>query len=345
MMPFPKVAVVIIHWNRQALLEKFLPAVLASTWPNLEVVLADNASTDNSVAYVRQHFPGVKIVRNESNYGYAGGYNHALKQVEADYYVLLNNDIEVPAGWIEPIIEAMEADKNLGACQPKILDYKNKTHFEYAGACGGFIDRYAYPFCRGRIFNHLEEDKGQYDTPADIFWATGACMFIRASLFQQAAGFDEYFFAHMEEIDLCWRLQLMGFRLQVIPQSRVYHVGGGTLDKINAHKTYLNFRNSLLMIYKNQASLNLWWIILVRSTLDLIASLQFLARGQWAHSWAIHRAHADFFFKLGRWHKKRREVQHMRHNKQLHGVYAGSIVFAHYALGKKHFSDLTSRLP
>ena len=337
----PKVAVVIVHWNRKNLLEKFLPSVMASSYSNMEVVLADNASTDGSVEYVQQHFPEIKIVRNDQNYGYAGGYNKALKQVEADYYILLNNDIEVPGNWIEPVIEAMEADVSLGACQPKMLDYHDKALFEYAGACGGFIDKYGYPFCRGRMFNTLEHDYGQYDEPVNIFWATGACLFIRANLFHEVGGFDEHFFAHMEEIDLCWRMHLHGYKLKVIPQSKVYHVGGGTLSKLNAQKTYLNFRNSLVMLYKNLESHKLWWIIFVRSTLDLIASIQFVVKGQFSHSAAIHRAHAHFFFKLGKWHKQRKLAQKVANHSNVSGMVNYSVVWRYFVRKKATFKEIT----
>lgn len=340
-MSYPKVAVVIVHWNRKSLLENFLPSVVASTYPNLEIVLADNASDDGSVEYVQHHFPQVKVVRNDTNYGYAGGYNHALPHVEADYYILLNNDIEVPSGWIEPVIEYLEQHPTVGAAQPKMLDFHQKDTFEYAGASGGMIDAFGYPFCRGRIFNTLETDNGQYDNPTTVFWATGACLFIRAKLFHEAGGFDEHFFAHMEEIDLCWRLQLMGYELYVIPQSQVYHVGGGTLDKINAHKTYLNFRNSLIMLYKNLSGIRLWWVIFIRSWLDLFASIQFLLKGNTSHSAAIHRAHADFFFKLSKWHKLRKHAQQLRKKDvRLQGMFPYSIVFRYFILQQKHFTQL-----
>ena len=336
----PRVAVVIVHWNRINLLEKFLPSVMASTWPNLEVVLADNASTDGSVAYVKQHFPNVTIVQLDRNYGYAGGYNHALKHVQADYYILLNNDIEVPPGWIEPLAAALQADPELGACMPKMLDYHDKALFEYAGASGGFIDHYGYPFCRGRLFDTLEHDKGQYNEPVDIFWATGACLCIRAELFHKAGGFDEHFFAHMEEIDLCWRLQLLGYRLRVIPAARVYHVGGGTLHKLNAHKTYLNFRNSLLMLYKNLEPEKLWWIVFVRHCLDVVASLQFLLKGKFAHSWAIHRAHGSFLLHLGKWNRERKKTQQLNTHRPLHGVYPHSVVWQYFGKTRKQFTQL-----
>jgi GT2 family glycosyltransferase len=332
---YPKVAVVIIHWNRKNLLEQFLPAVCASTYPNLEIVVADNNSTDDSLAYVRANFPQVTIVNNDDNYGYAGGYNRALRHVAADYYVLLNNDIEVPKHWIEPVIEVMEREPLLGACQPKMLDYHNKRSFEYAGACGGYMDRLGYVFCRGRLFEVLEEDTGQYNNESEIFWATGACLFIRSEVFHEAGGFDEHFFAHMEEVDLCWRIQLLGYKLKVVPSSFVYHVGGGTLNKM-----YLNFRNNLIMLTKNLPWPTLLWLIPLRSFMDLLSSVFFLMNGFPAYSGAVHRAHADYFFKFGKWWKLRKKVQPIVKNKNFSGVYHGSVVAEHFIGKKKFFSDL-----
>lgn len=336
----PKVAVVIIHWNRRNLLEQFLPSVMRSTYSNLEIVVADNASTDDSVAYVREHFPAVTIVQNDDNYGYAGGYNHALKKVKADYYILLNNDIEVEPGWIEPVIAAMEADETVGACQPKLLDYNNKNRFEYAGASGGYMDKLGYMFCRGRFFEELEDDLGQYDSEAYIFWATGACLFVRAEVFHQTGGFDEEFFAHMEEIDLCWRIQLAGYKLKVIPSSKVYHVGGGTLSKMNPHKTFLNFRNSLILLTKNLPVSTLLWLIPVRSTLDLLSSFFFLARGEYQYSLAVHKAHSAYFFRFGKWWKLRKKVTPLIKTRTLHGLYSGSIVKDHFINKKTRYSEL-----
>jgi GT2 family glycosyltransferase len=323
------------------LLEQFLPSVCASTYPNLQIIVADNHSTDDSVSYIQANFPNVTIIQNDDNYGYAGGYNHSLKYVEADYYVLLNNDIEVPPHWIEPIIEVMERDQTIGACQPKMLDHKNKKNFEYAGACGGYMDAFGYVFCRGRLFEVLEEDRAQYDTEADIFWATGACMFVRSALFHDADGFDEHFFAHMEEVDLCWRIQLMGYKIKVVPASFVYHVGGGTLNKMSAQKTYLNFRNNLIMLTKNLPLRTLLWLIPVRSVLDLLSSIFFLLNGFPSHSGAVHRAHTDYFFKLGKWWRLRSKTQRVIRNKDLRGIYHGSVVAEHFLKKKQYFSDLS----
>lgn len=336
----PRVAVVIIHWNRRQLLEQFLPSVMRSTYPNLEIVVADNNSTDGSVDYVRTHFPSVKIVQNDANYGYAGGYNHALKHVQADYYVLLNNDIEVPERWIEPVIEVMERDPQVGACQPKMLDQQRRHLFEYAGASGGYMDTFGYVFCRGRIFEVLEEDRHQYDSEEYIFWATGACLFIRSALFHETGGFDEHFFAHMEEVDLCWRIQLKGYTLKVVPGSCVYHVGGGTLHKMSPQKTYLNFRNNLIMLTKNLPLRKLLWLIPLRSFSDLLSSIYFLANGSPQYSAAVHRAHADYFFKIGKWWKLRRLVHEPRKNDAIKGIYRSSIVVAYFFSKKRVFSKL-----
>lgn len=337
---FPKVAVVIIHWNRRNLLEQFLPSVCASTYPNLEIVVADNHSTDDSVAWVKQHYPQVTIVQNDDNYGYAGGYNKSLKHVQADYYVLLNNDIEVPQRWIEPVIEVMEKQPHVGACQPKMKDYYNRNSFEYAGACGGYMDRLGYVFCRGRLFEVLEEDRGQYDSEADIFWATGACLFIRSEVFHMAGGFDEHFFAHMEEVDLCWRVQLLGYKLRVVPSSEVYHVGGGTLNKMSPQKTYLNFRNNLIMLTKNLPWPTLLWLIPLRATLDLVSSIFFLLNGFPKYSGAVHRAHANYFFKFRKWWKLREKVAPIFKNESFSGVYNGSVVAEHFIAKRQYFSEL-----
>lgn len=337
---WPSVAVVIIHWNKRSLLEQFLPSVLESTYPNLEIYLADNASTDDSVAWVKQYHSKVKVIQLPENKGYAGGYNAALKQVKADYYILLNNDVEVPPHWIEPVISCMEQHPRWAAAQPKVLQYRDKTLFEYAGAAGGCMDPLGYVFCRGRLFESLEKDEGQYNDAREVFWASGACLFIRSKAFHESGGFDEDFFAHMEEIDLCWRLQLMGYHIGYCADASVYHLGGSTLQKAHPQKTYLNFRNSLQMILKNAPLSVLWWLIPVRSTLDLLSSFFFIANGQRPHSWAIHRAHADFFFKFGKWWKARKNVVRKVSPDQLKGVYKGSVVYEHFLLQRPHFTSL-----
>lgn len=342
----PLVAVVIIHWNRKQLLEKFLPALTKSTYPNLKIILADNNSKDRSTEWVKQNFPHIQIIKNNENYGYAGGYNRALLYVQADYYVLLNNDVEVTPDWIEPIIDVVENDKSIAAAQPKIIDYNNQTLFEYAGAAGGYMDYLGYAFCRGRIFEKIETDTNQYNSIQKVFWVSGACMFIRSEVFRSLDGFDEYFFAHMEEIDLCWRMQLKGYNAVVVPQSKVYHVGGGTLSKQSPYKTYLNFRNSLIMLTKNLPISTLIWLIPVRSTLDLISSIYFLINGFPRYSASIHKAHAQYFFKFSKWWKLREQNNSVKPIKKLSSVYKRSIVFEHFIkrnsifskLNKKHFN-------
>ena len=288
-----RVAVVILNYNGADMLRTFLPGVVECS-PEAEVVVADNASTDDSVGVVTSLFPTVRLIRLERNWGFADGYNKALEQVDAEYSILLNSDVEVTEGWIAPMLAALDADSNVVACQPKILDYKRKTHFEYAGAAGGFIDRYGYPYCRGRIFDTLEEDKGQYDTVCDISWATGAALMIRTAEYRAAGGLDGRFFAHMEEIDLCWRLRARGSHILCVPQSTVYHVGGATLSKSNPKKTYLNFRNNLLMLYKNLPQEELRSVMRVRCMLDYVAALKFLLTGGFGDFKAVMRARRDY---------------------------------------------------
>ena len=265
---FPTVAIVILNWNGKAYLEKFLPIVLKSSYENKTVIVADNASTDDSVLFLRNHYPGVRLIENAANEGFASGYNKALQQVNSEYCILLNSDVEVTEQWIEPVIAIMEANKKIAACQPKILSFKQKKYFEYAGAAGGWIDSMGYPFSRGRVFDCCETDNGQYNNASPCFWATGTAMFVRTEVFKQLAGFDESFFAHQEEIDLCWRMQLAGYAVFVQPASVVYHIGGGTLPSGNSRKVYLNYRNNLVMLYKNLPVSEKIWKIPVRLVLD-----------------------------------------------------------------------------
>lgn len=336
----PKVAAVIIHWNRCKLLEQFLPFLMASTYTNLEVYVADNASTDDTIPFLEAHYPTVKIIRLDKNYGYAGGYNEALKHVKADYYVLINNDIEVTPGWVEPVIVEMQKNSNIAACQPKLLQYHHKDKFEYAGAAGGMMDSLGYVFCRGRIFEVDEVDKHQYQETTEIFWASGACLFIRAEAFHEVGGFDKHFFAHMEEVDMCWRLQQSGYKIMAVPASEIYHVGGGTLSKQSPQKTYLNFKNSLCMLFKNLPTSKLIWLIPVRSCLDLLSSIFFLMNALPKHSWAIHRAHADFFFNIGQWIRLRKEAQAQIKTYDLKGTFKGSIVYQHFIKKVRYYSEL-----
>lgn len=339
MPPFPRVAVVILNWNGLHHLQQFIPAVLASTYPNLEVVVADNASTDDSVRWLQQHHPDISVLRFEENLGFAGGYNAALRHVSADYYVLLNSDVEVVPGWLEPVIHLMEADNMVAAAQPKVLSFHQRHVFEYAGACGGWLDAFGYPFARGRIFDVCETDKGQYDEVQQIFWATGAAMVVRSEVFHQLKGFDEYFFAHQEEIDLCWRMQLQGYKLLCSPQSVVYHVGGGTLPRGNSRKTLLNFRNNLIMLYKNLPWSEKWWKIPFRLFLDELSAMKGLLSGQGGYFIAIVKAHLAFFYWIVFGNKKW-VPPHTRRMNLLQGVYRGNLAWQHFALGKKTFAKI-----
>ncbi len=332
-----KVAVVILNYNGRKFLEEFLPNVIANCDPALaEIVVADNASTDDSIALMKEKFPDIRLIENGCNGGFATGYNMALRQVEARYYVLLNSDIEVTPHWIEPIIEMMDADSQIAACQPKILSYFHKEQFEYAGASGGYIDKYGYPFCRGRIFQELENDNHQYDNPKEVFWATGACMFIRADLFHQIGGLDDSFFAHMEEIDLCWRLKNAGYKVYCCPQSCVYHIGGGTLSTNSRRKTYLNFRNNLSLLVKNLPEHQVGHTILYRIILDWAAAFKFLFDGCPKDFKMVYKAHWDFYKRLKDLRQKRSCGEH----KTVSCIYQKNIVFESIFRGKKKFSEL-----
>jgi GT2 family glycosyltransferase len=333
----PSVAVVILNWNGKSFLEKFLPSVISSTYTNLQIIVADNASTDDSIAFLQTNYPAIKIIVNESNGGFAMGYNSALKKVKADYFVLLNSDVEVTTNWIEPIIQLMEADKMIAACQPKILAEQNKASFEYAGACGGWIDKFGYPFARGRVLDHIEQDNGQYNDAQPCFWATGAAMFVRASVYEQLGGLDEYFFAHQEEIDFCWRLQLSGYKVYVQPASVVYHVGAGTLAKGSSKKTYLNFRNNLIMIYKNSYGFPLLSKLYMRFNLDAIAAYKGLFTGDIKYFFAVAKAHLHFINWIFFHQKQSLFVKNT--GKNLTGFYNGSILWQYYFKKKKMFSE------
>ena len=299
-----KIAVVILNWNGAKLLEQFLPSVVAHS-EEAKIYVADNASTDNSIKVIKTKFPQITIIQNDGNFGFANGYNVALQQVEEDYYALVNSDVEVSEKWLNPILSIFDNEPNIGIIQPKILDYKNKEYFEYAGAAGGFIDQFGYPYCRGRIFDTIEKDDGQYDDECDIFWASGACLFIRKDIYRTLNGFDGDFFAHQEEIDLCWRAFNLGFKAKYTSKSVVYHVGGATLNESNPRKTFLNFRNSLLMLTKNLPEGKLFLIIFARLCLDGLAGIQFIFKGKFAHCWAIIKAHFEFYYLINRNLKKR----------------------------------------
>ncbi|CAM1360280.1 conserved hypothetical protein [Tenacibaculum sediminilitoris] len=330
-----KTAIVILNWNGKKLLEQFLPSVFNFSSEEAEVYVADNASTDNSIAFVKQHFPSVKIVENVENGGYAKGYNDALQHIDADVYCLINSDIEVTKNWLTPIIDTFKKEPNTAIIQPKILDFKDQLKFEYAGAAGGFIDAFGYPYCRGRLFNDLETDNGQFNDTAEIFWASGACFFIRSAVFYQLNGFDEDFFAHQEEIDLCWRAKNNGHTIKYVGTSTVYHVGGATLDTLNPRKTFLNFRNSLLNLVKNLPSVKLFPIIFSRLVLDGLAGLKFVMEGKPEHLLAILKAHFSFYMYLSKFLKKRDRL-----TKNSNYYQHKSIVWQYYAKGRKQFNKL-----
>ena len=330
------IAIVILNWNGRKFLEKFLPSVLENSRHIARTIVADNASSDDSVEFLRASFPEVEIIQNASNGGFAKGYNDALKQVEADYFVLLNSDIEVSENWIEPVIRLMETDTNIAACQPVIRSYDHPEQFEYAGASGGFIDHLGYPFCRGRVFQHLENDEGQYNSSIEVFWATGACMFVRAAIFKQFGGFDEDFFAHMEEIDFCWRIKHHGFKVMVCHEAKVFHVGGGTLPKKSSFKTYLNMRNNIAMLYKNLPAKRLVPVLMTRLILDGFAAVKFLVDGGFKDFWAVVRAHMSFYRRFNDHRKKRKHINH----RAVSCIYEGNIVLDHFIKGKKRFDQL-----
>jgi GT2 family glycosyltransferase len=331
-----RTAVVILNFNGEKLLPLFLPSVIQYS-PQAEIIVADNASTDESVSLIRLSFPEVRIILLDKNYGFCGGYNRALGQVDADYCVLLNSDIEVTPRWLDPIIDLMDNDPKVASVQPKILSYTDRNKFEHAGAAGGYIDSLGYPFCRGRIFDHIEEDHGQYDDQREIFWSTGACMVIRSQLFKALNGFDEDFFAHMEEIDLCWKLHRQDLRVMYCGRSSVYHVGAGTLEYGNPRKIYLNFRNGLSLIYKHLGPGELIYKLPLRILLDWVAALRF-AIGRDAHNAvAILNAHRDFFANIEQDKRKRKEIRKTNPGYSQTGIMKGSVVFNYYVLGKKTF--------
>lgn len=336
MIIYPKVAVVILNWNGKAYLQRFLPGVIGSSYPNLSVIVGDNASTDGSATFVKESFPGVLVIENDTNLGFAGGYNSVLKKVVADYYILLNSDVEVPTGWIEPVIEMMETDHAIAAAQPKLKDFNKRNSFEYAGAAGGFMDLYGYPFCRGRIFNTFEEDKGQYNVPSEVFWASGAALFIKRKYWEEAGGFDSEFFAHMEEIDLCWRLKNMGYKIAYCPSSEVYHIGGGTLQVENPYKTFLNYRNNLVMLLKNLPPRKRFPILFIRFWLDFISLLKFLLEGKFSHAKAINKAHTAFFRNLRANRAKITVIRNFNDN----GLIKKCIVWQYFIRKKRTFKEI-----
>jgi GT2 family glycosyltransferase len=332
----PSVSVVIMNWNGEHFLRKFMPSVMSATWPNLRIIVGDNASDDGSISFLRENYPVVEIIRLDKNYGFAGGYNRVLAGIDSDYFVLLNSDIEVSPGWIEPLVTRLEKDPAIAAAQPKVLSWINRDQFEYAGASGGFIDRFGYPFCRGRLFDTAEQDTGQYNNETEIFWATGAALFIRAKAWKACGGFDERFFAHMEEIDLCWRLKNKGYRIICCPSSTVWHVGGGTLDALRPYKTYLNFRNNLYMLRKNLPKKKARRIIFLRFFLDFISLLLFVVQGKSGHARAISRAHIDYLKHASKYGRK----TDVPAENTLTGFYHGSIVWEYFIKKNRKFSRL-----
>lgn len=330
-----KTAIVILNWNGKKLLEQFLPSIVNFSSDEAEIYVADNASEDTSISFIKNRFPTVKIVRNIENGGYAKGYNDALKKIKADIYCLINSDVEVTKNWLSPILKVFETDEKTAIIQPKILDFKDKTKFEYAGAAGGFIDLFGYPYCRGRIFNYLEEDTQQFNDQTAIFWASGACLFIRSKIYHELNGFDEDYFAHQEEIDLCWRTQNIGYRVKYVGTSTVFHVGGGTLKETNPQKTFLNFRNSLLNLVKNVPKKWFLFVVFSRLILDGIAGIKFVLELKPMHTLAILKAHLSFYKNFYNFLKKRKVLQ-KRQDYNLHT----SIVWQCFVLGRKRFEKL-----
>lgn len=331
-----KVAVIILNWNGEKLIREFLPSVIATTDSTIaDVIVADNGSTDSSVELLRNEFPQVKVLEFSENYGFAEGYNRAIKETNYPYTILLNSDVATTEGWVNPLYEQMEANPNIGACQPKIRAYTNKSHFEYAGAAGGFIDCNGYPYCRGRIFDSVEEDKGQYDDIIPIFWATGAALMVRSELYLKVGGLDKDFFAHMEEIDLCWRILLTGSDIVAVPQSTVFHLGGGSLPASNPRKTYLNFRNNLLMLHKNLPDSTRGKKLFVRRLLDTIAWAKFMATFDFKNANAILKAHRDFK-KMRKAYTSHPDVDLLKTRHDCHR----NILVDYYLRGRKTWSSL-----
>ena len=338
MIELPAVAVVILNWNGKKFLEQFLPPLKRSTYPNMRIIVADNGSTDDSIPFLEKFYPDIEILPNPQNDGFALGYNIALKQVESDIYVLLNSDVEVTPGWIEPVIKLMMSNAQIGACQPKILAWSDHESFEYAGGAGGWIDRYGYPFCRGRIFEHCEKDEGQYDSSEPIFWASGAAMFVKSSVFHEMGGFDPYFFAHQEEIDLCWRMQHAGYSVYACPQSVVFHVGGGTLPQGNARKIFLNFRNNLIMLTKNMGPFERIWKIPYRMGLDILSAWKNLLIGEITYFRSVARAH--FAYVTWLLTERRKSVRPEKKSRHFSGLYPGNVVWMHFFKGINTFKEI-----
>ncbi len=342
-----KLAIVILNWNGSDMMRRYLPSVIrCSRGEGIQVIVADNASSDDSISMLHSCFPDLRIIQLDQNYGFADGYNRSLRQVEAEYYLLLNSDVEIRQdGWLTPMIDFMDHHPQVSACQPKLLKLlpqgEEKTMFEYAGAAGGFIDQYGYPFCRGRVFATVEDDRGQYDDVASVMWTTGAAMMVRSNVYWEAGGLDAKFFAHMEEIDLCWRMRIMGYDLVCVPQSTAYHLGGATLNQGNPRKTFLNFRNNLLMLYKNLPEQQLRSVIRMRRFLDFVAAVQFLVKGDLANMKAIRKAHKEFATLIPYYAPIRQHIQAQRNlSKTLPELVSLSILWQYYVRRRKTFSQL-----
>lgn len=330
-----KTAIVILNWNGKKLLEQFLPSIVHFSSKFAEIYVADNASSDDSIEYIKDHFPSVYIIENTNNVGYAKGYNDALKNIDADVYCLINSDVEVTRNWIPPVLEIFKNEENTAIIQPKILDFKDKNYFEYAGAGGGFIDLFGYPYCRGRVFNYIEKDTEQFNDVTEIFWASGACFFIRSKVYHYLNGFDEDYFAHQEEVDLCWRSKNEGFQVKYVGNSCVYHIGGATLQETNPQKTFLNFRNSLLNVIKNVPKQWFLFVVVCRLILDGVAGIKFLVELRPIHTWAILKAHLSVYKNFSKFLKKRKKLQ----KKDLYNLHT-SIVWQYFILRRKKFKNL-----
>lgn len=337
-LPTMNTAIVILNWNGRKMLELFLPSVTTCCCENDEVIIADNGSTDDSLSWLSATYPSLRVIALDKNYGFAEGYNRALQQVDADYFVLLNDDVEVTPGWTQPIVKLLENSPNAAIAQPKLLMYHQRDTFEYAGGAGGFVDQYGYPFCRGRLFSTLEKDEGQYDDPCPIFWASGAAMVIKARVWKELGGLDGDFFAHMEEIDFCWRAKNQGYDVLYCPQSTVYHVGGGTLPKSDPRKTYLNFRNNMALLYKNLPEKGRHRKMALRMLLDGIAALKFLAEGHPKELKAVWEAHRDFL----RWYPALKDKRSHLNPHEVSCIYQGNLLLDYYLRGHKKYSQLYS---
>jgi GT2 family glycosyltransferase len=336
-----KTAIVILNWNGLEFLKTFLGvAVKNSASPGTVIYVVDNGSSDGSADWVADTFPSVLLIKSDKNLGFAGGYNFALQQIDAQYFILLNSDMEVTEGWTEPLVSFMEKNTGVASCQPKIRSWNNRENFEYAGAAGGFIDKYGYPFCRGRLFYSIEKDEGQYDTFKEVFWTSGACMIVRAEAWRRCGGFDSDFFAHMEEIDLCWRFHLAGYRVCFIPDSLVYHVGGGALPYNSPFKTYLNFRNNLFLLYKNLPDKKLHYVLFIRKLLDGVAALSFLISGKPANIKSLWNAHMDYYRSIKSLKEKRKSIKRLSVKQSENLILNKSIVFEFYIKGRRTFSEL-----